>query len=271
MDKLWLPKGHHWDLHIEHDRSGDAGPFTGGGWKLLWHITVSPWVSIDSMVRVLKDKGAEPHLVIGGRPGTQHPVVVQLVPFNRAGRSLANNQADGYATNKANVIQVEICARPGRSFAAPLGLGADEDRGSTLFDFENNDARILAADLGPRARGFVWDESSPEERSAALDLCVTTDTGAMLQRAFSSGVGSFGLDTYRALGNLASLVDNRVPIPAKLARSFQNTTRFTDRAFVASSGHLGHMHAPDNDHIDPTKDFSGSRLLKYLKSAPNQL
>ena len=25
MDKLWLPKGHTWDLHIEHDRLDDAG------------------------------------------------------------------------------------------------------------------------------------------------------------------------------------------------------------------------------------------------------
>jgi hypothetical protein len=32
MNELWLPDGHHWDLHIELNRSGnDAGSFTGGG------------------------------------------------------------------------------------------------------------------------------------------------------------------------------------------------------------------------------------------------
>jgi hypothetical protein len=39
MDKNWLPEGHHWGLRIEHRRLPDAGPFTGGGHKLIWHTT----------------------------------------------------------------------------------------------------------------------------------------------------------------------------------------------------------------------------------------
>lgn len=109
MDDLWLPAGHHWDLHVEHQPSHDAGPFTGGGWKLVWHTTESPWMAVDSMVDVVQGKDACPHFVIGGRKGLEHPVVVQLIPLNRAGRSLAH--PSGPETNRANAIQVEICGR----------------------------------------------------------------------------------------------------------------------------------------------------------------
>lgn len=109
MNKLWLPKGHHWDLHIEHRPLLDAGNFTGGGHKVVLHTTESPWDTVDSMYRVLRDKRAAPHFVIGGREGLQHPVVIQMVPLNRAGRALANDPYDGFETNRANAIQIEIC------------------------------------------------------------------------------------------------------------------------------------------------------------------
>lgn len=109
MDTAWLPQGHHWNLHIEQERLLDAGSFTGGGWKLLWHTTESRWDQLDAMVDVLREKRAAPHLVIGGRAGREHPTVVQCVSFKRAGRALANDGSDGFQTNRANVIQVEIC------------------------------------------------------------------------------------------------------------------------------------------------------------------
>lgn len=109
-DSLWLPRGDHWDLRIEHKQLPDAGAFTGGGWKLVWHITVSPWETVDSMWRVLRDKDAAPHFVIGGRKGVQHPVVIQCIPLDRAGRALAH--PSGPETNRANAVQVEICATP---------------------------------------------------------------------------------------------------------------------------------------------------------------
>lgn len=115
MDTAWLPEGHHWDLHIEREPLEDAGTFTGGGWKLLWHTTESPWSALDSMVDVLRTKRAAPHLVIGGRAGREHPTVVQCVSFKRAGRALGNDASDGFQTNRANVIQVEICGYAGES------------------------------------------------------------------------------------------------------------------------------------------------------------
>lgn len=109
MDKLWLPEGHHWDLHIEHEPLEDAGPFTGGGWKLVLHTTESRYDQLDAMVDVLRVKRAAPHFVIGSREGRQHPTVVQCVALDRAGRALANDAGDGFQTNRANAIQIEIC------------------------------------------------------------------------------------------------------------------------------------------------------------------
>lgn len=109
MNKLWLPSGHHWDLHIAHMQDMDAGPFTGGGWKLVLHTTESEWGKVDIMEDVLDRKNAAPHVVIGGRPGRSHPVVIQMVPFNRAARALGNDPSDGRQTNRANCIQIEIC------------------------------------------------------------------------------------------------------------------------------------------------------------------
>lgn len=197
MDKLWLPEGHHWDLHIEHrDRGEGAGPFTGGGWKLCWHITVSPWQTVDSMADVLIAKRAEPHFVIGGREGREHPTVIQFLPLNRAGRALEHNS--GPETNRANCIQVEICATP-----------------ESVKDFTD------------------WH--------------------------------------YKALANLAELVAHRMPVPCKVPRSFTSTKRFTGAGYVRVKGHHGHMHVPGNDHYDPTTAFRGSRLCKFIQTAPNDL
>jgi hypothetical protein len=111
IDKLWLPEGHHYDLHIEHLRATlGAGPFTGGGWKICWHITVSPWTSAKNVAHDVCQRRVEPHFVIGGQVGREHPVVYQLLALNVAGRSLAH--PSGPETNKANCIQIEVCAYP---------------------------------------------------------------------------------------------------------------------------------------------------------------
>jgi hypothetical protein len=52
----WLPRGHHYDLHVEHRSLEHAGPFTGGGNKLVWHITASGWMTADA--RALTGYGA---------------------------------------------------------------------------------------------------------------------------------------------------------------------------------------------------------------------
>jgi hypothetical protein len=108
VSSQWLPEGHHWDLHIEHKPLENAGTFTGGGKKLCWHTTESAFDKVDLMWQVLRDKRAAPHFVIGGRPGLQHPVVIQTIPLDRAARAL-QHPAGTPQTNRANAIQVEIC------------------------------------------------------------------------------------------------------------------------------------------------------------------
>lgn len=210
MDKLWLPEGHHSDLHIErlHVTLG-AGPFTGGGFKICWHITVSPWERVESMAHDLAQRRVEPHLVIGGKAGRVHPTVIQLLPLNVAGRALQHTFPQ--ETNKANVIQVEICAEP--------DLGSAAQHNGSISD-------VVAH----------W----PEER-------------------------------YKALGNLAALIMHRVPVPNRCARAFSNPKRFTPSGYVRVKGHHGHRHVPGNDHDDPTKDFQGAKLCRYVELAPNGL
>lgn len=79
----------------------------------MWHTTESPWVSVDSMFNVLRDKNAAAHFVIGGRAGTRHPVAIQMLPLNEAARTLRH--PSGPETNRANCVQVEICGRAAES------------------------------------------------------------------------------------------------------------------------------------------------------------
>lgn len=112
MSDIWLPVGHHWDLHIEHDHRVSSGAFVSNAeWKWCWHITVSPWNSVDAMREVLHEKHAEVHFVIGGRPGVAHPIVIQCLPLNEFGKGLVHI-AGKPETNRAKVVQVEVCADP---------------------------------------------------------------------------------------------------------------------------------------------------------------
>lgn len=120
ISELWLPEGHHWDLHIEHTPLTGAGAFTGGGWKFCWHTTESDWDSVDAIrnLFVTRDKtgqGSEPHFIIGAGIGAKrHPSVVQLLPLNRAARTLKHPSGTP-ETNRANCIQVEVCGRAAES------------------------------------------------------------------------------------------------------------------------------------------------------------
>lgn len=103
--KLWLPEGHHWDLHIEHVRSSNnAGGFTGGGWKWVLHTTEGGTVSSNTNLLVNRNT---PHFLFGKEAGRKHFTVIQFLPFNLAGKTLQNDSGDGYQTNRANAIQME--------------------------------------------------------------------------------------------------------------------------------------------------------------------
>lgn len=110
---LWLPEGYSkkYGLHVVHRSAENAGSFTGGGWKWVHHITVSSWWAVDAMADVLVGKRACPELLLGGRRGLANPVLFQFMPLNAAGRALEH--VFGPETNRANAIQLEICANVG--------------------------------------------------------------------------------------------------------------------------------------------------------------
>jgi hypothetical protein len=216
------------------------------------------------MVNVLQTKGAEPHFVIGGRPGVKHPVVVQLVALDKAGRSLAHPPGTR-ETNRAGdrTIQVEVCARPGRSVAGPgirQFFSPEEDLGYEGFDLKGD-----AGTIGAHAREMtlLGDDDT-------IDLCMSEQTPEMVQRAFASGVAAWTDETYKALGNLFELIRHRVPFPRRYAHPC-GSKRITPQGWLTVEGIFGHCVAPNNNHIDPTEDFSGPKTIKYMKSAPNNL
>src|ERR1044072_5536291 len=104
FNKLWLPKGRHWGLVIEHRPLEDAGDFTVGSWKMVWHTTEG--FGIDAMYNTLRAKRAASHFLIDPSAGDSR--VIQMIPLNQAARALQNDMGDFHQTNKAHAIQVEI-------------------------------------------------------------------------------------------------------------------------------------------------------------------
>lgn len=194
MDDLWLPEGHHWDLHVEHRPSGnDAGAFTGGGRKFLLHTTEGG--SLESNSDLLAGTNT-PHLLFGSQPGREHWTVVQFLPFNVAAKTLGNDTSDGFQTNRANVIQMEI--------------------------------------VGFTSQVPLWS-----------DLM------------------------YKRLANLLTLVQHRFEFPTRAPLDFSSKfNRMGDAAFVKAAGIFGHMHAPDNDHMDPYRLREGF-LVDLMSDVPD--
>ena|SRR5436309_1196473 len=98
---IYLPIGTHRELKISR-KITETGPFTGGGWKLIWHTTEGNGLA--TMVKVLQQKKAEPHFVIDHELGR----VVQLVRLDEYARALMHPPGTP-ETNRANCIQIEIC------------------------------------------------------------------------------------------------------------------------------------------------------------------
>lgn len=101
MGDAWIPESTRHGIKIEHSPGESAGAFTTGGWKTLWHTTEGR--DLDTMVNVLQNKRAAPHLVVCFRTKR----VVQMVGFDAAARALEH--PSGPETNRARCIQVEIC------------------------------------------------------------------------------------------------------------------------------------------------------------------
>lgn len=109
MNKAWIPEGHALDLFIEHrSPHGAAVPFVAAKPKIIWHTTEG--MDLESMHTVLTNKHAEPHFLIGKHgTGRRDYTVIQYFPLDVGSRALQNNTADGYPTNAARCIQIEVC------------------------------------------------------------------------------------------------------------------------------------------------------------------
>lgn len=262
MPGPWLPEGAHHDLNFEHHPSPATGPYVPGtGHGLCFHITVSPWMAIDSMISVLKAKHAEPQLAIGGRPGYKFPVVPQFLGLDQWGKALAH-PAGTLETNRVAGVQIEICATVGNAHRTST------EPGSELFHMPDVE---LPADVIRAAAKAA--NGSDEHRAAVLeDIHLCLDENDELARAYNAGVAAWTDDTYKALANLIPWIENRVKIPRKLARTFQNTNRFGAVEFARGiEGWFGHCHVPNNTHYDPTRDFKGKHLLGLVEHAPYNL
>lgn len=87
---------------FEHKVRTSAGSFTGGGRKLMFHTTEG--VSINGAISALDRNRYWSHFLISFEEKRK----IQFLEVNQAAKSLDNNPNDGYQTNRANVIQIEI-------------------------------------------------------------------------------------------------------------------------------------------------------------------
>jgi hypothetical protein len=124
---------------------------------------------------------------------------------------------------------------------------------------------IQCLPLNQFGKGLVHLNGQPETNRKKLiqvEICATPDE-----------IGTFS--HYRALANLFWLCTHgknpRVPVENRLAREFDNDTRFTSTGYKRVKGHHGHRHVPQNDHDDPTRKFKGATLVRLCESAPHEL
>jgi len=109
MAELWYPPA---------SRSAiapvDAGSFTGGGHKGLFHTTEGATAA--SAIAAFRSTGSWPHFTASFEGGTFR--IWQHIPINRAARSLVH-LAGHVETNRDNVIQIELVGTAAHPPSAP--------------------------------------------------------------------------------------------------------------------------------------------------------
>lgn len=83
-------------------KGNDAGSFTGGGRKLVLHTTEGS--SANGAIGAYRANNSWPHFTISYKEQRK----IQHLETNVASRALQNNMSDGFQTNRANCVQVEI-------------------------------------------------------------------------------------------------------------------------------------------------------------------
>lgn len=135
-----------------------------------------------------------------------------------------------------------------------------------VFDPKNGRlTQLLPFDLA--GRGLAHPSGPQTNRANVIQIeVIGFATVAQAIRSFASprrAVPLFGADEYRRMAALAVLIEHRLPV-ARHAQSFTRPRRLGGQEFVDFSGHLGHCHAPGNDHTDPGR-LDWPRLLAAMK------
>ncbi len=135
----------------EHFPRQGVGAFTGGGNKLLLHTTEGR--SFSGAFVTLDKNRSWSHFLLSFEEKRK----AQFIEIGQGAKSLSNNAADGYQTNKANVVQVEIC---GYSNEAPnwstakldwLAQCFSEIRQAWNFPLNHLDFKVPATRLSDKA------------------------------------------------------------------------------------------------------------------------
>lgn len=66
---------------------------------------------------------------------------------------------------------------------------------------------------------------------------------------------------YHYLKLLAQFINRHCDVPMRESVNWRKPTRLSGGGFYSYSGHLGHMHAPGNDHTDPGTGFHIGKII----------
>ena len=84
---------------------------------------------------------------------------------------------------------------------------------------------------------------------------------------FASDSGNWRDAKMMRLAALAVLIEHRTGIERRTHVSWQNPRRVPASSFAGIGGHLGHMHVPNNNHVDPGTGFMIGKLFDMMAQA----
>lgn len=79
---------------------------------------------------------------------------------------------------------------------------------------------------------------------------------------FAAHSDNFDMKLYHYLNLLAQFLHRHCEVPMTESVSWRKPQRLTGGGFYQYAGHLGHMHAPGNDHSDPGTGFHIGYVIK---------
>lgn len=75
-------------------------------------------------------------------------------------------------------------------------------------------------------------------------------------------------ELYYYLHHLARWCHDHFAVPMTTPVQWRHPKRLSGDGFVNARGHVGHMHAPGNDHVDPGVGFHIGKVLDFPPPAP---